>query len=116
MQARGTLIMGVLIDKLLSLWADKIKPSFLILILIFLLGYRQLSDDIKYAEIGYAYAMIIDGFGVREFNQSPKKIAYAWYKKGSSRYVALRYVCTVDQDALKKRFDEKTVHELCGIR
>jgi hypothetical protein len=29
--------MGVLIDKLLNLWADKIKPSFLILILIFLL-------------------------------------------------------------------------------
>jgi hypothetical protein len=106
MQARGTLIMGVLIDKLKSLWDDKIKKSFLIQIFIFLF----------YAEIGYAYAMVIDGFGVREFNQSPKKIAYEWYKKGSPRYVALRYVCTVDQDALKKRFDEKTVHELCGIR
>lgn len=108
--------MGVLIDKLFSLWAEKVKPSFLILTLVFLLGYSQLTGEVKEAKVSYPYAILLDGFGVREFNQSPRKTAYEWYKHGNSRFVALRYICTVDQDELKKRFDEQTVHELCGIR
>lgn len=108
--------MGVLIERLISLWADKVRPSFLVITLAFMVGYTQLSGDIKNAKVGFAYAILIDGFGVREFNQTPRKTAYHWYKTGDSRYIALRYVCSVDQEELKKRFDEKTVHELCGIR
>jgi len=108
--------MGLLIEKLFSIWADKVKPSFLILTLVFLLGYSQLTGEIKEAKVGYAYAIIMDGFGVREFNSTPRKVAYQWYKNGDYRYIALRYICNVDQDALKKRFSYQTVQDLCGIR
>ena len=108
--------MGVLIEKLFSLWAEKVKPSFLILTLFFLLGYSQLTGEVTDAKVGFAYAILLDGFGVREFNSTPRKIAYQWYKHGDYRYIALRYICTIDQEQLKKRFSEQTVHDLCGIR
>lgn len=109
-------MVALIIEKLISIWANKVKPSFLVLALALILVYGQLSREINKANVGYAYAILIDGFGVRQFNKAPEKIAFGWYKKGDSRYIALRYICTEDESILRKRFSDDTIHKLCGIR